>query len=491
MLVRHRALALLAVGGLVAAALAPTSATAGAGDHDRAAPAQARADSRWTRVSAAPVDSLSEIAVQRTGDGTLHAVYTLDQGASASYEHAGIDGRGRLVSRGDVLGTWGGLVFNPKLVPTASGGLRLVFSGLQDTNSANFYSQGYAYEALSDTASAVWALQPRALTRTSSAYGGYGTGATQLSDGTPVTASTLNSTMSVRVGAIETTTPATVIAASPDADYTSSSCCRYDTQLVNVGDTVWAAWFANGSTEDTVGTFVQQVWPTPGPVLKAPQSSQGLSAGAADQTVAMVARPGGGAVVAYKVGYPTSDRIALWNVGGGRPTLLKAPGVDQVALSAAPSGRMWLAWFDDDDEVHAARTGETGLRVGGVRSLGSPSRGQSVWKIAVEGSLAQATVLVNEDGADAVWARVVDPGLAVAASPGKVRVDRRVSLKVKVTDAGVGVRGAKVRAGGASCRTNGRGTCRIRLTPRRTGSVKVTATRSGYGAGATTVKVRR
>lgn len=496
--VRARALALLAAGGLAAAALAPGSATAtddraGATASAQQAPASpaARAGARWTKVSSAPVDMLSEIAVARTGDGILHTVYTLDQGSTASYEQSAINGNGSVVARSNVLGTWAGLVFNPKLLTTQAGGLRLVFSGLQDTNTANFYAGGYAYEATSDASGAAWALQPRALTRSSYAYSGYGTGATQLSNGTPVTAATLNSSMAVRVGAIETTSADVVRDAAPDAEFTSPSCCRYDTSLVNVGDTIWAAWYGNGSTEDTVGTFVQQVYPSAGPVLKAPQSSDGLSGLSSDQTVAIVARPGGGAVVAYRIGYPTSDKIGLWTVGSSRPTIVRAPGANQVALSAAPSGRMWLAWTTEDDQVFAARTAPTGLRVGAVRSLGAPSRGQSIWKIAVEGSLAQATVLVNDDGADAVWSQVVDPGLLVSARPGRIRVDRRASVTVKVTDAGDAVAGVKVKAGGDSCTTSSRGTCTLTFTPRRTGKVSVTARRSGYGAGADTVVVRR
>lgn len=485
------AMPLVTSAALVAAALAPT---VGASADEPAAPrgpVTHKTDSRWTKVSTGTVDMLSEIAVARTGDGVLHAVYEQDLGSPSAYEHAGINGSNTVVSRSNVLGTWEGLVSNPKLMTTAGGGLRLVFSGLQNTDSANFYAGGYAYDALSDASGAAWSLQPHALTRNSSAYAGYGNGATQLSNGTPVTASTLNSDMFVRAGAIETTDSTVVNASAPDAVFTSASCCRYDTTLVNVGDTVWAAWYGNGSTVDTVGTFVQQVYPTPGPVLKAPGSSEGLDGSSADQSIAFVARPGGGAVVAYRMGYPTANKIGLWTVGSGSVTSVKAPGANQVALSAAPSGRLWLAWSSEDDDVYAARTSATGMRVGAVRELRSPSPGQTIWKVAVEGSLAQATVLVNDDGTDSVWSRVVDPGLLVTAAPGRVRVGPRTPVTVKVTDAGDAVKGAKVKGGGDSCTTNAKGRCTLKVRPTRTGKVTIVAKRPGYGAGSTKIRAVR
>ncbi len=71
---RIRTLALLAAGGLAAAALAPASgAGATTGGDDRPA-FEARAGGGWTRVSTGPVDTLSEITAQRTGDGVLHTV---------------------------------------------------------------------------------------------------------------------------------------------------------------------------------------------------------------------------------------------------------------------------------------------------------------------------------------------------------------------------------------------------------------------------------
>ena len=494
MFVRTRALTLLAAGGLAAAALAPTATAAHSdgGQVDDRPAAHARAAGGWTKVSTGAVDTLSEIAVHRTGDGVLHAVYVQDVGSADSYEHSTVSTSGAVTSHSSVLGTWAALVHNPKLLPTPAGGLRLVFSGLQDTNSANFFSQGYGYDTTSDASGAAWTLQPHALTRSSSVYSGYGVGATTLPNGAPVTAGTLNSDIAYRVGDIVTTDQSVVSAAPADAVHTSPSCCLYDTQLVSSGDTVWMAWYANGSSEATNGVFAKQILPTPGPVLKAPGSSVGGSSLSADQTIAMVARPGGGVVLAYKLGYPTTRSIGLWQVGTGN--VVRVPGsrgADLVALSTGTTGRMWLAWATDGTQAYALRTSPTGFGLGAVQRLGSPARSSSIWSIAVDASLDQGTVLVNDTTAQAVSSRLVEPGLTLATKPGKVKAGRATELDVLVTDAGDGVGGVKVKGGGDSCTTKDSGRCTLTVRPGKPGKIRLKAARSGYGSAKDTVKVKR
>jgi hypothetical protein len=493
--VRTRALALLASGGLALAALTPSvgASASGGGDGDRpTAVEEARAGGGWTKVSTGPVDSLSEITAQRTGDGVLHAVYVQDVGTADSYEHSTISTSGAVTGHSNVLGTWGGVIGNPELLPTASGGLRLVFSGLQDTNTANFYSHGYAYDATSDASGSAWALQPHALTKFGAVYSGYGVGATTLSNGTPVTAGTLNSDIAYRVGDIATTDQNAVALAADDGGYTAAACCLYDTQLVNSGDAVWMAWYANGGSEATNGTFVQQIYPSAGPVLKAPGSSIGSDSLAADQAVAIVARPGGGVVLAYKLGYPTTKSIGLWQVGTSK--VVKVPGsqgADLVSLSTGVSGRMWLAWSTDGNQAYALRTSPTGFGLGAAQKLGSPSKSSAIWSITVDASLNQGTVLVNDTTAHSVYSRIVNPGLTAKAKPGAVKVGRSTKVKVTVSDAGAGVGGVKVKGGGDSCTTKASGTCTLTIKAGRTGKVGVKATRNGYGSAQLVIQVRK
>ena len=282
---------------LLSAALLAVPVGAASTDVEAAGKAVA-GSSGWTQVSSGVVDMLSEITTARTADGVLHAIYTQDRGTAAGFEHAAISSTGSVLARNDILGTWGALGYKPKVLLTPTGGLRLVFTGLQDTDSNNFYSGGYAHDTISDASGASWTLQPRALTKSSSAYAAYGNGATSLADGTPVTAATLNSTISYRIGTIDTTDKSVVLNAADDAHYESAGCCLYNTQLVNSDGAIWMAWYANGSTEATNGVFAQQIHPSLGPVLKAPNSSTNASSADPDQTIAMVARPGGGVVKA-------------------------------------------------------------------------------------------------------------------------------------------------------------------------------------------------
>ncbi|NPD04566.1 hypothetical protein HN031_07700 [Nocardioides sp. zg-1308] len=490
---RTRALALLASGGLAAAALSPAALSPALGAADAAADRRtpdARVTGGWRTVSSGAVDTLSEITLARTADGVLHAVYQQDVGSADELEHAAIATSGSVLARSKPVGTWATLVHNPKLLRTPTGGLRLVFSGLQDTDTANFYSQGHAYDTVSDASGAAWSLQPRALTRFDDAYSGYGTGATTLSDGTAVTAASLNSETHYRVGTIDTTDPATASAAAPDGVASAGAGGYYwHTQLVNSGDTVWMVTYVDGASEASEGIFAQQVHPTPGPVLKAPGSTTGGSSLNPDQTVAAVARPGGGVVVAYKTGYPTADAISVWQVGGG-VRRIRSDDVDQVALDTGSTGRLWLAWVDGSNEVRAARSGPSGLGFGAVQSLGRPGSGADLWRIAVDASLDQGTVLVNDVTTRRVSLRTVEPGLSLSASGG-LRRSRTGSVRVKVTDAGDAVKGARVTGGGDSCTTNARGRCTMRVTPRRAGKVSFVAVEDGYGSGRDVVKVKR
>lgn len=491
MFVRTRALALLACSGLLTVALAP-DVGAQASDIGAADRTAQRAGGGWTKVSTGAVDSLSEITAQRTADGVLHAVYAQEVGTAESYEHSTLSTGGAVTGHSNVLGTWTSLVGNPKLLPTASGGLRLVFSGLQDTNSANFYATGYGYDTTSDASGATWALQPHALTRFGSVYAGYGTGATTLSNGTPVTAGTLNSDIFYRVGDVPTTDPNLVSTFPPDSVYTAASCCLYETQLVNSGDAVWMAWYANGSTDATNGVFVKQIYPADGPVMKAPGSSAGGDSLSADQAIAMVARPGGGVVVAYKLGYPTTRNIGLWQVGSAAAVKVpKSGGADLIALSTGVTGRMWLAWSTDGNKAYALRTSPTGFGLGAVQALGSPSGSSSVWAIAVDASLDQGTVLVNDTNAASVFSRMVKPGLTLKVKPGSVKVGVKKSVTFKVTDAGAGVAGAKVKVGKVSCTTKTSGKCTVMLKTTKVGKVGVKATKNGYGAARATIRSTR
>lgn len=485
-----RLLIALSAGALVTTAL---TSTAVAGATPEQAPPAPRAASAWTKVSTGTVDSLSEVTAARTSDGVLHLVYATEVGTDAAYQRTSLSTTGAVVGRGSVLGgPWASLVHNPQLLRTGDDDLRLVFSGLQDTDTSNFFSDGRMYEATSDASAASWTLEPRALTKVKVAYAGYGTGATTLLDGTPVSATQLNSEIYHRVGSIDSTDDGVLEAAPDDGSFTLPGCCGYEAQLVNAGDdTVWLAWYANGSTPAGNGTFVRQIHPTVGEVMKVPGSSVGASSLDPGQRVAMTARADGSVWLAYLSGYPVSTGVGLWRVGAPKATVVRAArGASRVALDANPSGRMWLAWTVGSSErpAYALRTSATGLRLGAVQRLGAVKGSEAVFALTVDASLAQATVLATAD--EAVWAQLVKPGLSLGASPRSWRPGQRTRVTFTAEDAGDPVAGVRVSGGGESCRTNAAGTCRVTYGPRPAGTVKATGRKAGYGSAKVVLRVR-
>jgi hypothetical protein len=155
------------------------------------------------------------------------------------------------------------------------------------------------------------------------------------------------------------------------------------------------------------------------------------------QAVAMAARTKGGVYVAYCVGYPTCSHLQLWEVGTSNTVEVpNSKGADAVALAAAPRGRMWVAWIDDDDRVRATRSNGGVTRFGPVRNAGHPSGEDVLYRIAAEGSTGRLDVVVNSG--DAFWHTQILPGLSMTARPREFDGSDATTVKFKVTDAGEG-----------------------------------------------------
>ena len=82
--------------------------------------------------------------------------------------------------------------------------------------------------------------------------------------------------------------------------------------------------------------------------------------------------------------------------------------------------------------------------------------------------------------------------LTVKASPRRWRTHRAQRVVFKVTDVDGKVAGAKVRAGGRRCTTNGSGKCAIRFPSQaRPGRITAKVTKRSYYPVKTKLKVRR
>lgn len=456
--------ALPAVLALVAGVLVAQPASAAPGD--------------WTKISTGTVGITYQSSLHRTPDGVLHAIYPKMTGAdSASYGHAAIDANGHLATQNNVLSPgWATLDSTPAVIGDGDG-LRVVFGGLQSTD-PGFWSDGRMYTATAPEDGSAWTLPAQAVGISHSAYGSYGTAAVELEDGTPVAAFPLNSDITWHVGT------------GPEADgsFAVGSCCVYSMAMAREGGDVYVAWYGNGSTASTNGTFVRQILPALSPVMKAPQSSQGTDSLPTGK-VALVARTGGGVYAAYCVGYPTCDHIGLWKVG--TDTVMTVPGsryAANIAMSPGPSGRIWVAWSDNIPRVRAVRTGVSGGGFGPVRTLGTPAGKDSVYNVSIDGTTGRGDVVVNVG--DGFWHTQVAPGLTLKASPKKWKHGKKQKVTFTVTDAGDAVAGAKVEVGSKTCTTAAAGTCAITFpSSTKKGTLVAKATQNGYGAGSVRLKV--
>jgi len=478
---RKPALAALALTAALGTALA--GATAAAGTAAGAAPSAPRAAAtadrgtpgHWTKVSTGSVGITFVPSVARSGNGDLHLVYARDLGTNTQLMHTSIHTNGHIGTQNAVVGGWSVMDSAPVVV-SSSDGLRVLFGGQKDLT-AGFWSLGKMYTATADSNGSTWTLPAETVGENTNAYGSYGTGATTLADGTPVAGFPLNKDFTWAVGT-----------GGPDQNFSVSKCCMYSSTMVRDGSNVWVAWYGNGSTAATNGTFVKQIYPTVGATLKAPGSSKGTNSLPTGR-VALAARVGGGVFAAYCVGYPTCTAVRVWKVGTTKTT--DAPHskfATTIGLSPGRSGRLWLAWSDNIPKVHALRTNTTGLVMGAVQNAGIP-RGGAAYSLTIDGTIGRGDIVLN-DG-NGMWHTQVVAGLTLQASPASWRHHTRQKVTFTVTDAHDPVKGAKVAVGSSHCTTGNRGTCPITFAPSYgQGKHTARATKSGYAPATAGLKVR-
>ena len=458
-------LAIVASGATAAALLAAPTSTGAAPD---GGPPVSRAAGSWTRITTGQVSNIAEAGLLRTADGVLHVVYPRSGASTDDIGFTNISAQGKVVATGTAIGGWGSLPQDPKLVPTADGGIRLVFGGLQDTNVANPYSSGQMFSALAPSSGTAWTVQPGALTQSGYAYGSYGTGATTLADGTPVVAFPLNSSLTWNAGG-----------APADAGTTFPECCLYYTSLTRTGDQVWSAFYANGSAEANQGIFVKQLLPVEGAPVKAPGSTTGGDSVSAGQAVPLLTLPDGRLATAYCMGYPTCKSIGIWVVGSAKP--FAVPGsrdAREYAVALDPSGRLWVAWSTGSGKVRFTRSATSGTGFGAVTTI-KPPKGATVYSLAISAASGSADLVLG-DGSSMFHQQVL-PGLTLKAAPKKWKKSKDQKVTVTVTDAGEKIKGAKVAGGGDSCTTGGDGQCELTYPAGKAKRFKVTASKAGYG----------
>jgi hypothetical protein len=452
----------------------------------------------WTKLGQSNVDNIDEVALARTPDGTLHAVWTIPShnngGAGDDLVHTTIAPNGVAAAPDPITTGWGTITAVPDLITLPDGSLRVFFGGIRTINPDEPNSN--MNTATAPSAGTPWTL-PAGTTVTGDAAYGADDGAAVLADGTPILAFGGTGSGAFVHRGLDPAQPNVAIQGQ------FGGCCGYspDIAVDTASGVPTVAWYSNATGH--LGVFAQPLDPGTGqptappalmpgsttPYNGTPSSSQQLS------RTPIAARAGGGVYVAYSGDYPSTTKALLWRVGAPASITLDKTKADHlVGLAADPEGRLWVFWIlrGPSSTVYARRSNKAATAFGPAVAAGAPSGQQTGYKIS--GNAQSGTLdlvgLFGGTGSPAQWHTQVLPGLAITASPSTVRRNRSAKVKFTVSDPDP-VKGATVRAGGRSATTDAKGHASITLAPASKSPVAVTVTKAGYTKGRTRVPVKR
>jgi hypothetical protein len=446
---------------------------------------------RWTKL--ATVDNVSDtVGMLRTADGTLHAAWLAKKAPDGthSYGTSAISLAGKLLATGTALSGWASLEPDPQLVADGSG-MRLVFEG--NTGASGCYFKGAIFSETSADGS-TWNLVGGSLSSHTAGVGNLA--ATAESDGlTPV--ATFAGGHLFHVG-VDPNCPA----ASPDATITPTVGSFQSNPAIvtdRASGAVWVAWYQSGARQ---GYWVQQILPSQGAPVQAPGSAG--TPGHNNQPlepVAIAARVGGGIYMAFcaATSRQPCGHMDLWQVGSPRarvvPRSQNTTGA-RVALTAGPSGRLWVAWYDErTNAIHAVDTNTTATAFGAVRTTKVPSHTSGFTDIQTQGSSGRLDVLIVDQLSTAglpigIFQTQILAGLSLSAKPGKFSHKKPRQVTFTVTDAGQPVAEASVSCLGKRGKTTATGKIKLKFHKgARTGEHVCVATKAGYSLGKATIRV--
>jgi hypothetical protein len=425
----------------------------------------------WTRAGKRPGSPGFGAGLARTADGVLHVVSPRRAGTKLELWQVRIGSDGKLLGSNAILRGWATLA-NPDLTLGADGGLRLFVGG---NHSAGTPKPGLVTAAAPAVGAPWTVVQDPVSPGEDVALADVG--AASAKDGAPIVAWATATGLRYRFG---------VDPATSDVVVPLPGCCASDPDVATdaASGQSYVAWASTAARAS--GILVQAIGPraATGQVLYAPGSASRSRAAAVPpgQRVALSARLGaGGVYVAYGVGYPAVKGVALWLAGAPRATLrIPASGATEIALAAAPGGRLWLSW-ERNGTINVTRTNRAATRVEPVRALPSPPKTTSIWRVQGEGSLGPLDLVANLDavGGTTFWHQQILPllSLDVAATKQQGGATR---YSFAVTDAGDPVPNATVRVGAQTLTTGLAGTVVLTTTD---SPLAAFASKPGYATG--------
>ena len=116
-------------------------------------------------------------------------------------------------------------------------------------------------------------------------------------------------------------------------------------------------------------------------------------------------------------------------------------------------------------------------------------------RVQLAGDDDHAILMTVHASDEAVYAAQVFPGLTLSAKPAKVTKGQKKKVTFVLNEGGQKLAGVKVTLKGAgakgSCTTKGNGTCSIKVKAKKSGAIKVTATKPGFTKHLTKIKVKK
>ena len=448
----------------------------------------------WTRFGTTD-NSFDTLGVLRTADKNLHLVWLAKRASNStdSYGTSTISVTGKLLATGTALPGWNTLAPDPRLVASGSG-LRLIFNG--NTGPATgCYASGEIFTETSADGSS-WNLVSGSLDSTTVGAGNIA--ATVESDQTtPVAVFSGGHTFHVGVdancpasSADGTVTPTIGSAQSNPAAVTDAAT-----------GAVYVAWYQSFVRQ---GFWVEQILPTQGAPIEAPNSAANITPfenNQPEEPVALAARLGGGVYMAYCVASSSEPcaHIDLWKVGSSK--VMVVPGSNhvagaRVAIAADALGNMSVAWFNSANNViHEVRTNPAVTAWGTVRSIPAPAHTFGFDNLQAEGTTARIDLLVTDTLGTpgfpvGLFQTQVLTGLSVTVNAASFSHTKSKTVMFTVTDAGQPISGAIVSCLGKSGSTHSAGTVKLKF-PRGepTGKHRCTARHVDYAVGTVTIKV--
>ena len=492
----------IGIGGVTVALLAATPTLAAtrsgvAGTRAVASGHAATSRTKWTQISKETNLGIASPGLFRTADGRLHVIWPRkDSSAVFSMRYSTVGGRARLLATGTIESHWASVTTYPRLIPGKHGGMLLVMDGANGIPGSP-YNTSAMYVASGNAAGTSWKLVPGSIAASGVVPLTDDAAATE-PNGTPIAAWSDVTSLGYHVG-IDPHSPAT----SPDQHLGigADGGLGNPTLIRTKSGTVMAGWF-NTTGNVNEGYWVARIWPSQGPKIKAPNSGgHNQNNGQPLQSVALVARHGGGNYFAYCVPtkFQTCGHIALWRVGARRA--LTVPGTSsgsatKVAMSNGRGGHLWLAWFNNQtNRISVVRTNAAATGFGRVRTINAPSPLVALLTLSVEGSDGSLDVIAlaqlqGQNTSPAYFATQIDPALQIRASKSRVSNTQSTTITFTVVDAGDAVAGVKVTFLGHTATTNSKG--KVKFTVKKgtaRGKHLVVASKAGYASATLTVRV--